>query len=188
MDGTDFPATVLLSQFELDNQLYLQATVRDITGQKEVEYALLQAHEKLRRYFDANIIGIILANPSGNIIEANDYYLRMIGYTREEFEQGMVTWRDLTPQEWLSVDEHTIEELREKGVCTPYEKEYFRRDGTRVPVFLSDAMLPGPQEYIVAYVLDVTDLKRTEQSLRESEEKNRILIEGIADPIFTLLS
>jgi PAS domain S-box-containing protein len=188
MDGTEFQATVLLSQFEIDQKMYLQATVRDITDQKEVEYALIQAHEKLRRYFDANIIGIILGNPLGDIIEANDYYLDMIGYTREEFEQGMVTWRGLTPPEWLPADEYAINELREKGVCTPYEKEYFRRDGTRVPVYLSDAMLAGPHEHIVAFVLDITDLKKAEQSLRESEEKNRILIEGISDPIFTFTS
>ena len=134
--------------------------------QAEAESALAAAHARLRRFVDANIIGVVIARTSGEVLEANDYYLRMIGYTREEFEQGLVDWRAVTPAEWLPADEYAIEELRQRGVCTPYEKEYLRRDGSRVSVFLSDAMLPGPDEAIAAFALDITERKRADEALR----------------------
>jgi PAS domain S-box-containing protein len=144
---------------------------RDITGRKRAEEGLRHAHERLQRFVDANIVGVVIARPAGAVVEANDYYLRTIGYTREEFEQGMVDWRAMTPPEWLPADEHAIAELRERRTCTPYEKEYVRRDGTRVSVILCDVMLPGPEEEIAAFVLDITDRKRAEAALRESEER-----------------
>ncbi|MBI5640265.1 MAG: PAS domain S-box protein [Nitrospirae bacterium] len=138
--------------------------------------ALRLAHDHLRRFVDSNIVGVVIASPSGGVIEANDYYLRLIGYTREEFEQGMVDWRAITPPEWLPADEHAIEELRERGTCTPYEKEYLRRDGTRVSAFLSDAMLPGPEEQIAAFVLDITERKKADEALGASERQYRQLV------------
>jgi len=160
---------------------YALAMIENITGRKQAEVALRNTHERLRRFVDANIIGVVIASPSGSIIEANDYYLHLIGYTREEFEQGRINWRTITPPEWLPADEHAIEELRKRGTCTPYEKEYVRRDGTRVPVFLSDAMLPGPEEQIAAFVLDITEQKRIEEALRQSEESYRYLFENMLE-------
>lgn len=155
----------------------------ELFERKRTEEAVQQSHERLRRFVDANIVGVVIAGPSGNIIEANDYYLRMIGYTREEFEQNMINWLAITPPEWLTADEHAIAELRKRGTCTPYEKEYVRRDGTRVAVFLSDAMLPGPEEQIAAFVLDITDRKKTEaeRQLFVSLANNSKEFIGIAD-------
>lgn len=128
------------------------------------------AHQRLRRFIDSNIVGIVIARPDGAILEANDYYLRLIGATREEFEQGKVDWRAITPPEWIPADELAIRELLERGTCTPYEKEYIRPDGTRVPVFLIDAMLEGPDPQIAAFALDLTERKRAEEVLRSREE------------------
>jgi PAS domain S-box-containing protein len=132
----------------------------------EAESALVAAHARLRHFIDANIIGVAVSLPSGEVLEANDYYLRTIGYTREEFEQGLVDWRAITPPEWLPADEHALEELRQRGVTTPYEKEYLRRDGSRVPVFLSNAMMPGADEAIAGYAVDITERKQAEAELR----------------------
>ena len=145
----------------------------DITEQKHAEEQLRQANERMRRLIDANIVGIVIATPTGAVLETNDYYLSMIGYTREEFDQGKVNWRSITPPEWLVADDFSIEELREKGVCTPYEKEYVKRDGSRVSVFLSDTMLPGPGEHIAAFVLDITERKRAEEQIKEQMEELR---------------
>ncbi len=116
----------------------------DITEQKRAERALLQAHDRLQKFIDSNIVGVVIADPSGRVIEANDYYLRTIGYTRSEFERGMVDWRAITPPEWLPADERAIRELRDRGTCTPYEKEYVRRDGSRVSVFCPTPCSPAP--------------------------------------------
>jgi PAS domain S-box-containing protein len=139
---------------------------RDITERNQAEEALRQVHENLRCFVDANILGIITANLSGGVIEANDYYLRTIGYTRQELEQGLADWRAATPPEWLPATDHAIAELRERGTSTPYEKEYVRRDGTRVWVLISDVMLPGPEERIASFVLDISERKRGEVELR----------------------
>jgi PAS domain S-box-containing protein len=147
----------------------------DITERKLAEVALRNAHERLRCFVDANIVGIVFGSPSGEIIEANDYYLHMIGYTREEFENGMVDWRAITPPEWLPTDDRAIEELRKRGKCTPYEKEYLRRDGSRVPVSLSDALLPGPEEYIAAFIVDITERKKADEALAIASKKLTLL-------------
>jgi PAS domain S-box-containing protein len=150
--------------------------VLDITERKRAEEALRQAHERVRSFIDSNIVGVVIASSSGCIIEANDYYLHLIGYTREEFDQGRVDWRAITPPEWIPADEHALEELRQRGKCTPYEKEYVRRDGERVAVFVSDAMLPGPGEQIAAFVLDITGRKRADRASRENEARLRLAV------------
>jgi PAS domain S-box-containing protein len=153
--------------------LFLITTIIDITERKNAEEKVCLAHDRLRRFIDSNIVGVVIASADGKIIETNDYYLDMIGFTREEFESGKVDWRVITPPEWLRADEKAIHEMREHGSCTPYEKEYVRRDGTRVSVFLSDTILPGPEEQIAAFALDTTERKRAENRLRESERKLR---------------
>lgn len=145
------------------------STARDITDRKQAEDALLLAHERLRRFVDANVIGILIATPAGTVIEANDYYLRLIGYTREELAQGKVDWRAITPPEWLPADEQAIRQLHERGTCTPYEKEYVRRDGSRIPILLADTLLPGPNEQIAAFALDLTAHKQAEEKLRQRD-------------------
>jgi PAS domain S-box-containing protein len=178
-DGTIF--SVLAGAREIrdseGNLICYQAEHLDLSAYKRMEEALQRSNERFRRFVDSNIVGIIIASPSGAILEANDYYLRMIGYTREEFEQGKVDWRAITPPEWIGADERALEELRERGACAPYEKEYVRRDGARVFVLLADAMLPGSREEIAAFALDISDRKQLERNLQESEQKFRNLFE-----------
>ncbi len=150
------------------------STVLDVTERKTAEEAVRRSDERLRRFVEANVVGVVLADTTGRVLEANDYYLRTIGYSREELRRGLIDWRALTPPEWLSVDEKAIAELRVLGSSTPYEKEYLLRDGTRVSVFLSNVMLPGPEEQIVAFVLDITERKRAEaERLQKMEELQR---------------
>jgi PAS domain S-box-containing protein len=139
-----------------------RALLSALEDQERAEASRNMATARLRRFFDANIIGMVVGDAAGAVIEANDYFLRLIGFTREEFERGEVNWRGLTPPEWLPADEQAIRELAERGTCTPYEKEYVRRDGTRVPVYLADAVLPGPGGQIAAFALDITERRRAE--------------------------
>ena len=172
--GIDACLTKPVEPVVLDGVLHLllRARVDASDGMSKQE-----AVEKLRCFVDANVVGVVIATPDGGVVDANDYYLRAIGYTREEFERGLVDWRGITPPEWLPVDEHAIEALRQKGACPPYEKEYVRRDGTRVSVFLSIAMIPGPGEQIAAFVLDITERKKAEAALRRNEHVLRLFVE-----------
>src|SRR4030095_6786838 len=100
-------------------------------------YQELQAREaKIGRLVDANIVGILIWNLEGRILEANDAFLRIVGYQREDLSAGRWRWTDLTPQEWRERDDHALADLRAVGSTQPYEKEYFRKDGSRVLVLV----------------------------------------------------
>lgn len=149
-----------------------QSGLRQLIEEREkTQLELEKAHARLRHFVDANMVGVLVANPSGRVLEANDYYLRMIGFTRAEFEAGLLDWRQITPPEWLDLDEKALRELAERGISTPYEKEYLRRDGTRVPVFLADVMLPGPNREIAAFALDLTEQKRATAAVRVERQR-----------------
>ena len=103
---------------------------------------LEEREAKIRRLVDANIIGIFIFAAEGRIIEANDAFLDIVGYDREDFISGRIRWTDLTPPEWLNRDEQRwVPELRRTGVLPPFEKEYFRKDRSRVPVLVGVASL-----------------------------------------------
>jgi len=143
----------------------------DITERKRAEDALRLENERFLSFVNSNIVGIAIANTNGELTLANDYYLDLLGVSRQDFLDGRVDWRKFTPPEWLPADEKAIRELREHGVCEPYEKEYIRTDGKRVSVFIADAMLPGPDEQIVAFVLDITKRKQAEEEIRKLNEE-----------------
>ena len=146
--------------------------------------ALVKSEARFRRLAESNIIGVIVADFSGNITDANDAFLQMVGYTREEFNQGKVRWDAMTPPEYLPLDEQKILELQASGSCTPWEKEYIRKDGSRIRVFLGIALLEEPENTCVCFVLDLTERKLLEESLRQQaqdlEQANRIKDEFLA--------
>ncbi|RPI87570.1 MAG: PAS domain S-box protein, partial [Chloroflexi bacterium] len=112
-----------------DNQgkpLYFISQIQDITERKQAEDALRLENERFLRFVESNIVGIVIADAAGNIVLTNDYYLNILGVTRQDFRAGKVDWRKFTPPEWLPADEKAIAELRARGVCEPYEKEYIR--------------------------------------------------------------
>jgi PAS domain S-box-containing protein len=146
---------------------FLAGMSLDISDRKRLEDELRQSEAKFRRLFDANIVGIIFPDLSGNILEANDAFLEMVGYTREDLRAGRVRWDTMTPPEYKPLDELSIEELRTSGVCTPFEKEYIRKDGSRVPVLLIGALLEGERERTVSFILDLSDRKQAEAEIRQ---------------------
>jgi PAS domain S-box-containing protein len=132
---------------------------------------LEQREAKIRRLVEANIIGIYLWEIEGRIIEANDTFLQMVGCDREDLVSGRVRWTDLTPPEWY--DARPVEQVKATGSMRPFEKEYFRKDGSRVPVLIGSAAFDEQRDQGVAFVLDLTERKRAEAEARESERRYR---------------
>jgi PAS domain S-box-containing protein len=134
---------------------------------------LAERDRKIRRLFDANIIGIIIWEAEGRIIEANDAFLRIVGYDREDLASGRLNRTMLTPSEWHALDARNVAEMKRTGTISPLEKEYVRKDGSRVPVLVGGAMFEVGIDRGVGFVLDLTGRKRAEAEARENERRYR---------------
>ena len=153
-----------------DNHLYRELHNRDA---------------KIRRLMDANVVGICLWDLSGQVLEANDAFLSMLQYSCEDVASGRLRWTDLTPAEWRARDEWAVAELRSTGTFQAFEKEYLRKDGSRVPVMIGGALFEEGSNEGVAFVLDLTERKRAEaehERLRQLESDfahvNRVSMMG----------
>ncbi len=134
---------------------------------------LAEREAKIRRLVDSDVIGIVIWDIDGRLLDANDAFLRMVQYEREDLNAGL-RWFDMTPPEWQ--EEHVryeAEELKATGAMQAREKEFFRKDGSRVPVLIGAAAFEGQPNQGVAYILDLTERKRAEKAARESEQRYR---------------
>jgi PAS domain S-box-containing protein len=123
---------------------------------------------KIRRLVEANVVGIMMFNLDGAITEANAAFLHMVQFDRDDLASGRLRWADLTPTEWRARDERAMVEIKATGTVQPYEKEYLRKDGTRVPVMVGGALFEGSQSAGVAFVLDLTEQKRAQEKLEQA--------------------
>jgi PAS domain S-box-containing protein len=137
---------------------------------------------KIRRLVDANIIGIFVGDLEGRIVEANDAFLRILGYDRKDLALGRIHRTELTPPEWRERDIRTVGELRSTGAVQVFEKEFLRKDGSRVPVLVGGALFKEGGNEAVVFVLDLTERKRAEEARRELEtafaHMNRVSMMG----------
>lgn len=149
-------------------ELKIQVAERE-KAEAEVRQLASGLEAKIRRLVEANVVGIVMWNLDGAITGANDAFLQMVQYDREDLASGRVRWTHLTPPEWRYLDDSTIAEIKVSGVFRPVEKEYVRKDGSRVPVLLGGALFEGSQDEGVAFILDLSEQKRAEAALRRSE-------------------
>lgn len=173
-DGSIIHVEIRSNAIEYHGRKAKLVSAIDVTAKKNAEDELKASNEKLKAFFDSNLIGIIFGDIYGGVFEANDEYLRIIDYTREDLKKGLVRWDKITPQEYLALDEERIKEAQMKGVCTPYEKQYIRKDGSLVWVFVGYILVGDNREKSVAYILDITQLKEAElkqSKLREEKEE-----------------
>ena len=134
---------------------------------------LAEREAKIRRLVDANIIGIFFWTSDGRIVEANDAFLRIIDYRQEDVGAGRVLWTELAPEIWNRDDPTSMQERPATGFVEPFEKEFFRKDGSRVPVIIGATAFQEGGNQGVAFVLDLTERKRAEAEARESERRYR---------------
>ena len=132
---------------------------------QQAEENLQQSELKWRRLIEANILGVSIADLDGAISEANDKFLHLVGYTRDDLLAGKVRWDQMTPPEYAAVDARAIAQLKESTLAIPYEKEYIRKDGSRIPVLIGATLLEPGQGSCVSYIVDLNERKRVESEL-----------------------
>ena len=143
---------------------YLLGILRDITERKQAEEALNNSEQRLRRVYDSTLLGIVYWNMNGDIVDANDKFLEMVGYDRADLAAGRIGWKQITPPEFAHLG--SFEELKATAAnSVPFEKEYIRKDGSRVPVLAARAMFDEVRGDGVAFVVDITQRKWAEEAL-----------------------
>ncbi|MDK9700006.1 MAG: ATP-binding protein [bacterium] len=139
----------------------------NITERRNSMEALKTSEERLRAFFESNLFGTILGDIYGGIYEANEEFCRIIGYSRDEIIDGKVKWDEITPPEFISADTKGIDEARAFGVCSPYEKQYIRKDGSHIWVLVGYILLGQERERSAAFILDISRVKSAEEQLRK---------------------
>jgi PAS domain S-box-containing protein len=143
--------------------------VRATQRLQELAQKLSESEARARRLSDSGVIGVIFWTRDGRLVDANDAFLRMVGYDREELRSGQLRWTDMTPPEHQWLDARAFAEMDLTGICAPYEKEYVAKDGRRVPILLGVAYWEGSRDSGVAWIVDVSARRAAEA------ERDRLL-------------
>jgi PAS domain S-box-containing protein len=175
LDGTTVAMEGASNAFVHEGRPAMQVVLHDITERKRSE-------KRFRWLIDSNAQGVMFWNTKGEITEANDAFLLLTGYNREEVGNGCVNWIALTPPEYVKSDQQAMEEIGARGICAPYEKEYIRKDGSRVPLLIGMASFEDNPEEGVCFVVDLTERKKLEQQFLRAQRMESIgtLAGGIA--------
>lgn len=177
-----FRDTTKLVRDDAGGAPFYRGVMVDITEHRQAEEALRSSEARFRRLVESSIIGIMICDIHGNVTDTNDALLNILGYSREDLP---FRWDEITPPEWRYTDEAAIDQLQREGIADPWEKEYVRRDGRRVPVLLGVSLLEESSEDCICFVIDLSDRKRAEQELRRNERLASIgtLAAGVAHEI-----
>uniref|UniRef100_UPI003969C5EB PAS domain-containing hybrid sensor histidine kinase/response regulator n=1 Tax=Pseudanabaena galeata TaxID=1112103 RepID=UPI003969C5EB len=130
-----------------------------------------RSEDRFRRMFDSSVVGMLFADFQGHITDANDRFLEMLGYTREDFQTGAIDWMAMTPPEYLEKDYASMEHLIKHRQIDPWEKEYYRKDGSRIPIIIGAALLHGTNNETICVILDISDRKQAEAQLKHINEE-----------------
>ncbi|MEH2352770.1 sensor histidine kinase [Nostoc sp.] len=195
----------------------LNSELRTAKQHLQTSLQKLQVSEaRFKKLVESNIIGVIVTNMDGAMpaagyayAEANDAFLRMVGYSQEDLLAGQIRWRDMIPPEYIETNNsamptvvtellvlsavevcrsagYAYAELTTKGVCQPFENEYIRKDGSRVPILLGSALLENNQNDIISFVIDLSKHKQVELALSKSEERYRTFLEQSSEGIWCI--
>jgi PAS domain S-box-containing protein len=184
-DGTEFPVEVAVVRIDLEGPPVFTGYIRDITERRKSAEAIRVSEARFRRLSESGIVGIVLSDTTGNIHEANDAFLAMVGYTRDDLRAGPIHGSVLNTPEGSAGQDAARRQLAAQGAARPWEKELFRKDGSRVPILIGVTMLDPPN--CMSIMLDLTEKKRTEAAivnLREqaqADAKFRALLEAAPD-------
>lgn len=158
--------------------LRLIGVCMDVTDSKYASEALLVSEERFKSLFESNLIGLAFGDHDGNITEANNAFLELVKYSQNDLRSGRVRWSQITPPEYRHLDQLAMDEGISSGGCTPYEKELIRKDGSRVPVLVGRTQLEDYTNLGISFILDLSERKRAQEALKESEERLRLALES----------
>jgi PAS domain S-box-containing protein len=167
------------------DDLKVQVAARE-KAEAELRERATGLEAKVRRLIDANIMGIFTWNLEGRIVEANETFLKMVQRGREDVASAGMRWTDLTPEEWRARDELAVADLKATGTMQPYQKEYFRKDGSRVPVLVGAALFEEGGDDGVAFALDLSEQKRAEEAFHRVEEQARAIVDSALDAVVVM--
>ncbi len=146
-------------------------TITDINDRKQAEIALQSSEDRFRRMFDSSVVGMLFANFQGHITDANDRFLEMVGYTRDDFQSGAIDWLAMTPPEYIEQDYASMKYLLKHRQIDPWEKEYYRKDGSRISILIGAALLQDKNNETICVILDISDRKQSETKLQLANEE-----------------
>ena len=169
--------------------IYIQGIVRDLRSRKLAEQALVASEARFRSVVESAMVGIVFSSVEGHITDANETFLSMVGYSQEDLKQGKLKEKLLTPPEYHAVDIKTIERLRTGARPIPFEKEYIRKNGMRIPVLIGRALLEGSKTEGIAFVSDLTEQKQLQRQFQHAQKMEAVgqLAAGIAHDFNNIL-
>ena len=182
-EGLRVEVEFISNAYLVDDKRLIQCNIRDMTER-------MKALARFRRLVDSNAQGVIFWNMKGEITVANDAFLHLVQYTREDLEAGRMSWIAMTPLAYAAMDQRALKEIAAKGVCSSYEKEFIRKDGSRVPVLVGAAAFEDNPAEGVCFVLDLTERKKLEQQFLRAQRMESIgtLAGGIAHDLNNILA
>ena len=162
-----------------DDYSSVQVIIIDVTDQKRAEDLVRQSQERFRFLFESNILPVAFWKVDGEVYDANDAFLQLLGYNREDMKNGLVNWRKFTVPEDGPLHEASVRRALQGEAVAPYETAYFNKKGERLAALVGYAMLAGSQDKGIAFIQDISRLKEVQHQLRQSEERFRHLSETL---------
>ncbi|HYG38830.1 MAG TPA: PAS domain S-box protein [Cytophagales bacterium] len=169
-DGTVFPLHADVAFLELPDGMATIVTLKDITEEKLAEMQLKKSEAKFRTLFESELMGILIADDTGKILEANNAFFNMLGYTPEDLKSGVLNWKTITPEEYYRRDLEGVRECLTTGIMRPFEKEYFKKDGKRIPVLIGGSRIQNDNKG-VTFIIDISALKQSREELKATNKE-----------------
>ncbi|HKQ52943.1 MAG TPA: PAS domain S-box protein [Pyrinomonadaceae bacterium] len=132
---------------------------KELQERERIEQELRKSESRFRRLFESNMIGIMFWDMKGAITAANDAFLETLGYNQDDLRLGQLDWDQITQPDKLTLDENAFTEMRATGACSPFLREFRRKDGTPVVLLFGAALLEGSRNSVVCFTLDVNRYK-----------------------------
>jgi PAS domain S-box-containing protein len=183
-DRTEIPIEFSIKQIRLEGRSHFVASIRDVSESKRIETLLRESEARFRRLFESNMMGVFFWDIHGNISEANESFLKTLGYTRKDLAGGKLRWKGMSPRTSEHAEKRAADELARTGICTPYEKEYFHKDGHRIPVLTASAFFDGSQTRGASIIQEISTQKNELLRVRESNLMLSAILEQSPDPIY----